>query len=52
IGANYTNRSKIPTKNLPQMRSGAVKTLRSSPRKRPQPQTSDKTSIKDLNFHS
>ncbi|KAL3883193.1 hypothetical protein ACJMK2_029483, partial [Sinanodonta woodiana] len=30
IGSNYANRSKIPTENLPQKRSGAVKSLRSS----------------------
>ncbi|KAL3856265.1 hypothetical protein ACJMK2_011039, partial [Sinanodonta woodiana] len=50
IGSNYANRNKIPTENLPQKRSGAVKTLRSSPSKRPQPQTSDKTSFNDLNL--
>ncbi|KAL3841463.1 hypothetical protein ACJMK2_019605, partial [Sinanodonta woodiana] len=52
IGSNYANRSKIRTENVPQKRSGAVKTLKSSPRKRPRPQTSDKTSFNDLNLHS
>ena len=52
IGPNYANRSKIPTEHLPQKRSGAVKNLRSSPRKRSQPKPSDETSINITDLHS
>ncbi|KAL3869877.1 hypothetical protein ACJMK2_042504 [Sinanodonta woodiana] len=52
IPSNYTRvcSDHFISENLPQKRSGAVKTLRSSPSKRPQPQTSDKTSFNDLNL--